>query len=74
VRVIVGTLAIIGVLSLIVWTALIVWAITASGPLERDRLERQAAEASWQIHRHATMAFAQMLEAGREAQRPERPT
>jgi hypothetical protein len=72
VSVIVGALAIIGVLSLIAWTAFFVWAITTSDSIERDRLERQAAEASWRIHRQATAAFAQMLEAAREEQCPGR--
>jgi hypothetical protein len=61
-------LAIVGVLSLIAWTALIVWAWMDSGATERQRLEREAAAASWRIHQQATHAFAQMLEAARDEQ------
>jgi hypothetical protein len=59
-------LAIIGVLSLIAWTALVIWAWTDSNAAELQRLEHEAAAASWRIHQQATHAFAQMLEAARE--------
>lgn len=62
-------LAIIGVLSLIAWTAFIVWAWTDGEGTERQRLEREAAAASWRIHQQATHAFAEMLEAARDEQR-----
>jgi hypothetical protein len=39
----------------------------ATQAIERVRLEREAAEASWRIHQQATEAFSQMLEAAREA-------
>ncbi len=41
--------------------------------VERVRLEREAAEASWRIHQQGTEAFGQMLDAAREADRRDRP-
>lgn len=35
--------------------------------VERARIEREVAEASWRIHNQATQAFGQMLDAAREA-------
>lgn len=37
--------------------------------IERQRVEREAQEASFRIHQRATRAFGQMLEAAREAER-----
>lgn len=39
----------------------------ASQAVERARLERATAEASWRIHHQATQAFGQMLDAARDA-------
>lgn len=36
--------------------------------MERARVEREAAEASWRIHQQATQAFGQMLDAARQHQ------
>jgi hypothetical protein len=38
----------------------------ATQAMERVRLEREAAEASWRIHQEATAAFSRMLDAARE--------
>lgn len=35
---------------------------------ERARVEREAQEASWRIHQHATQAMGQMLSAARDSQ------
>jgi len=42
---------------------------SVSREMERQRVEREAQEASFRIHQQATRAFGQMLEAGREAER-----
>lgn len=39
--------------------------------VERARIEREVADASWQIHQQATKAFAQMLHVARQADRSE---
>lgn len=45
----------------------------ATQAVERVRLEREAAEASWRIHQQATEAFGQMLDAARQAEHEEGP-
>ena len=45
----------------------------ATQAMERVRLEREAAQASWRIHQQATEAFGQMLDAARQADREEQP-
>jgi hypothetical protein len=45
----------------------------ATQAIERVRLEREAAEASWRIHQQATEAFGQMLDAARQPDRKDRP-
>jgi hypothetical protein len=44
---------------------------SVSREMERQRVEREAQEASFRIHQQATRTFGQMLEAAREAERRE---
>lgn len=44
---------------------------SVSREIERQRVEREAQEASFRIHQQATRAFGQMLDAAREAGRRE---
>lgn len=44
---------------------------SVSREIERQRVEREAQEASFRIHQQATRAFGQMLEAARKAERRE---
>lgn len=44
---------------------------SVSREIERQRVEREAQEASFRIHQQAARAFGQMLEAAREAERRE---
>jgi type IV secretory pathway TrbL component len=67
---------VIFLLVLAVFVSLIVLAVALLMPavseaVERVRIEREAAEASWKIHQGATAAFGQMLKAAREAEAQE---
>ena len=67
---------VIFLICLAVFIGLIVLAVALLMPavseaVERVRVEREAAEASWRIHQRATAAFGQMLKAAREAEDPE---
>ena len=42
---------------------------SVSREIERQRVEREAQEASFRIHQQASRAFGQMLEAARETER-----
>lgn len=44
---------------------------SVSREIERQRVDREAQEASFRIHQQATHAFGQMLEAARKAERRE---
>lgn len=44
---------------------------SVSREIERQKVEREAQEASFRIHQQATRAFGQMLEAARQAERRE---
>lgn len=48
---------------------LVLLAPAASQAVERVRLERETAEASWRIHQAATTAFGRMLDAARQTER-----
>lgn len=47
----------------------VVFVPSVSREIERQRVEREAQEASFRIHQQATRAFGQMLEAARNAER-----
>lgn len=44
---------------------------SVSREIERQRVEREAQEASFRIHQQATRAFGRMLDAARKAERRE---
>ena len=62
-------------LGLVVFLGVVIIGLTVafvpsvSREMERQRVEREAQEASFRIHQQATRAFGQMLEAARKAER-----
>ena len=64
-------------LGLVVFLGVVIIGLTVafvpsvSREMERQRVEREAQEASFRIHQQATRAFGQMLDAAREAERQE---
>lgn len=69
------TILVIGVL-VVVLAGLVLLAATlllaASQAAERLRIEREAEQASWNIHQQASAAFGQLLDAARSEQEQER--
>lgn len=63
---IINVLAFIGALTLVVLCL-----PTPKSTQEQARLERETAEASWQIHQQAIDAFGQMLDVARTADQAE---
>lgn len=64
-------LAVVAVALLLITGVLLLVGPMMSAALERARVHREAAEASWRIHQSARAAFAEMLTAARRSEQGE---